>query len=177
MNRIMGFVGVAITGFLVSGLGIMPVSSQVDPDPEPDIFRFSKIYSGQSIAGVSCDEDCHIQNPEQPRVVFPTSMGTIDVTVTMTLEYRTTSGVDAVISSRMTSPGSPGAEMSPGLFRLGATRRSSTTVSWSRANVLQTSGEHRFSFFLRAHPPVSAPYTVEATEVILVIEATPSEPG
>lgn len=169
-----------VAGILAYFLVLSPASSQVS-DPEPDVFRVVKVYAGKTVtsfevSGVEGSD--FVPNPAPSMsVVFPTSMGTVDVTATMTIEYRTTPGDDAVVTMEMKSPGTPVIDMKPGRFALHPERAGSTTVTWARDQVQPSDQPHGFAFTLFRGHRAEAPMNLRATEVVLVIEATPSEPG
>lgn len=146
--------------------------------PGPDVYRFEHVYGGgKTVSSMSCGSfDCAFQTVGAISVRFPSSMGTIDVTVSMTIEYQTTSGDDALVRMEMRPPGAGSrfATMAPGEYALDAGGPTTTTLVWFRGGLEASERAYRFGFGLDAGKQATLPLTIEAREVVLVVEAVPS---
>lgn len=143
--------------------------------PGPDVYRVEHVYRGKTITSFSCEGfDCVGFSSAGPiEVTFPSSMGTIDVTASLTIEYETTRGDDAIVAMHMDPPGSTSRPMAPGKYLLGADK-TSTTLTWFRGGVEASDRPFKFGFGLSPAARVDIPLEIAAHEAVIVIEAVPS---
>jgi hypothetical protein len=155
-------------------LGVHPATSQ--SESEPDVFRKVEVVKGELETSFSCGPfDCvGFSALGEASATFPDSMGKIHVTVTMSFEYETTPGDGATVFMSMKSPGGTFQKMQPGRYFLRAGKSTGTSVTWVRKHVQPTSEEHKFRFGLGAGKGTDNNYRITATEIVVLIEATPS---
>jgi hypothetical protein len=85
----------------------------------------------------SCDFDvCTIASPFQVAITTPADRATVDVTVTVTLDYATSRGTAARAAVTIDAGAPPNRNMAPGAFPLAPSRRlTSTTLTWVRTGL------------------------------------------
>lgn len=160
---------------LITLQALQPALSQ--SDPEPDAFQFIKTFEGKVIAFAGCSGDqdgvCSAGGQAPFPVTLPTSMGSVDVTVTMTIEYRTDPKDGWEVAMDMTSPGERTEILRPGYLNLRPGPSASTSITWFRRSVPPNDQPHEFDFRINARK-LRAPNLIRVTKMVLVIEATPS---
>ena len=147
--------------------------SALTQDPEPDVFRVEHVYPGAVIARVHCASDfCGIGAPPVVDATIPASLGDVDLTASLTIEYRTTPGDGPLVDTKIDPPNGPLDRMAPGLLAVRAGPKTVTTLTWVRHGIDPSLGTFGFQWQLETYQ-LDRPFTVVVTEAVLVIEATP----
>lgn len=121
-----------------------------------------------------CGSDtCVIGSITPVAIAIPSSMGMVDVTATLTVEYRTTKGVAALLGAKLKPPGEQFEQMRPGALTLREGSMATTSASWFVESVA-SSGPISIGVTFRKQGPASRPWAVTLHEAVLVVEAVPS---
>lgn len=167
---------VASTAVVVGAAALLPVTAA---DPEPDVSRVVRVYEGRPIAFYSCTSSegevvCSGSVPDEVRFSVPSALGRVDITASLTVQYRTSEEDEARLIATLEPPTARKQEMRPGPFMLGpAAEGTTTTVTWLVANQQPTDDEFVFSFEIRGARGNRLPYRVAVSEAVLVLTATP----
>jgi hypothetical protein len=162
---------VVFAGALLAVWGL--ADSAQTQDPEPDTYRVEHVYQGAVVARVACAGDvCEASLPEAVEATFPASMGDVDVTASLTLEYRTSPSDAPLLNMRIQPTGGQKERMRPGSLAIRAGQRTVTTLTWVKQGLDPTLGPFEFSWGFEASH-LLPPFTVTATEAVVVIEAAP----
>lgn len=169
-------VWVVVSVALVLGATVFLPATAVDP--EPDVFRFVHVYSGQPVSSYSCTKSdqevlCAGSVPDDVSFAVPTGLGRVDVTASLTVEYHTSAGDGALLTATLNPPVGKKEEMRPGSFALGGSPGTTTTVTWFAPNEQPADGEFAFGFEISGARGNDLPYRVAVSEAVLVITATP----
>jgi hypothetical protein len=148
-------------------LGVVLPASSADGDPE--IIRAVKAY-GSTAASSACGGDTCVGGvPDRLSIDLP-AVGTVSITVTLTISYQTTPGDVAWVGMRMIR-GSRAKAMAPGPYRLEPSDIMSTTLRWAISEV--GSGQRlEFAWGISARYRLP-PFRVAVTKALLEVVATP----
>ena len=167
---------VVAAALVLGGASLPPV---IALDPEPDVFRLVRVYGNHPVAAASCTKTeqevlCATSVPDEVTFSVPSGLGRVDVTASLTIEYRTTSGDGARLIATLDPPAGPPREMRPRPFALApATDATTTGMTWVSANRPPSDGAYSFLLEIAGAEGTRSPYRVAVREAVLEITATP----
>ena len=168
---------VVASAVVVVGAAVLPPVTAADP--EPDVFRLVQVYKGRPVSFYSCTRSeeevlCSGSVPDEVRFPVPSGLGRVDITASLTVQYRTSEADGAQLIATLKPPTARKQEMRPGPFTLGpAAEGTTTTVTWAAANQQPTDEDFVFSFEIRGARGNRLPYRVAVSEAVLVLTAAP----
>lgn len=122
-------------------------------------------------------DECNAGAPSV-RLRTPKSLERVDVTMTFTVEYRTTAGDPALLRSSLRREGreGPSIPLRPRVFRISSTDRTTTTATWVKKG-LRAEG-HAYKFYVQLNPVMPA-FGEPTAELVVyrfthVVDATPA---
>lgn len=121
-----------------------------------------------------CGSDyCAIQELFSVSVKAP-DVETVDIVVTVTMDYRTTPGDYVVVDS--VYGGGPRETLRPRGFRLASSDRTTTTLTWSRRNVPAAGARYSFASTVNPRTVTGSGVHASGRKLTLVIDMEPSGP-
>lgn len=169
-SKVVAFGLLVVVGF--SGTAIVLGPSGIAGDPEPDTFTRVKVL--KSALFTTCGGDtCVGTGPAEFAFEVPVGLGTYDLLVQLTVEYRTSRGDDAQVVVRHKEGSGTFAEVPPGPLQLRSGTLTTTTLTWRLKDLVSSDETHVVDW----RPQVVARdgnYSVRLQRSILVVTAIPS---
>lgn len=106
---------------------LLPVTAA---DPELDVFRLVHVYTGGPVSCTGSGEEVLRSGsvPDDGGFSIPFGLGRVDITASLTVQYRTSEADRARLIATLKPPTARKQEMRPGPFTLGPAAEGTTTT-------------------------------------------------